>query len=199
MARIMVVMISLLVSLCSGQPVSAQNWDIDLLKKINPQHPNSLYWRETSSSAYIVPSVTVAAQLAYGLFAKDPKSLHNGYESAGSLAITTVIAYAFKISINRERPGDRYPGIIHPYGSDHGQSFPSGHTSLAFASATSLALEYRKWYVVVPAFLWAGSVGYSRMYLGAHYPSDVLGGAVAGIGSGLLSHYLRKKLFTDKR
>jgi membrane-associated phospholipid phosphatase len=57
--------------------------------------------------------------------------------------------------------------------SEKGLSFPSQHTSFAFATATALSLQYRKWWVVVPAYTWAAMVGYSRLYLGQHYPSDV--------------------------
>ena len=64
---------------------------------------------------------------------------------------------------------------------------PSGHTSSVFATATSLSMAYPKWYVVVPSFVWAGSVGYSRMHLGVHYPSDVIIGALVGSGSAILT------------
>ena len=69
-----------------------------------------------------------------------------------------------------------------------GPSFPSGHTSGAFATATILSLEYPKWYVIVPSYLWAGTVGYSRLHLGVHYPTDVLGAMVVGAGSAYLSY-----------
>lgn len=61
-----------------------------------------------------------------------------------------------------------------------GYGFPSGHATIAFAAATSLSLDYPAWYVVVPAHLWAGSLALSRIWHGAHYPSDVLAGAVLG-------------------
>lgn len=63
-----------------------------------------------------------------------------------------------------------------------------------FALATSLSLSYPKWYIIVPSYAWAGSVGYSRMDLGVHYPSDVLAGAVIGAGSAWLTYYINKKL-----
>jgi undecaprenyl-diphosphatase len=71
-------------------------------------------------------------------------------------------------------------------------SFPSGHTSSAFNTATFICLTYPKWYVIAPAALWATSVAYSRMYLGVHYPSDVLAGAVLGAGTAYLTYYLNK-------
>ena len=81
----------------------------------------------------------------------------------------------------------------------HGRSFPSGHTSLAFSTAASLSIQFNKWYVTLPAYLWAGSVAYSRMYLGVHYPTDVLGGAAVGIGSAYLAHWLNQKFFKNKK
>ena len=68
----------------------------------------------------------------------------------------------------------------------------------AFATATTLTLECKKWYVAVPAYAWAAGVGYSRMYLGEHYPSDVIAGAVVGAGSAWLSHWATQKLFHKK-
>jgi undecaprenyl-diphosphatase len=63
-------------------------------------------------------------------------------------------------------------------------SFPSGHAATAFAAAAILALLYGGYFSLgfVPALL----VAYSRVYMGVHFPSDVLGGAVLGIAVALL-------------
>ena len=129
-----------------------------------------------------------------GLINKDKKLQHQSYKVVGSLLINTTVTLAMKYSINRQRPYDKYPTIIFPYTKEKDASFPSGHTSTAFALATSMSIQYKKWYVVVPCYAWAASVGYSRMYLGEHYPTDVLAGAAVGIGSAYLSEWLTKKL-----
>ena len=69
---------------------------------------------------------------------------------------------------------------------------PSGHTSAAFYSATSLSILYPKWYVIVPSYLWASSVAWARMYEGVHYPSDVFVGAVVGAGSAWIAYKVQK-------
>ncbi len=176
--------------------VNAQNVDINLLKSINPQNPNSGIMRGFTNSAYPIGAAVPLAQLVAGYISKDKKLQYKGWETVGSLAVTVVLGEGLKYAINRQRPYTTYPDAVHPYdASETGKSFPSGHTAIAFATATSLALEYKKWYVVVPAYLWAAGVGYSRLYQGEHYPSDVLAGAVVGAGSAWLSHWLTKKVF----
>jgi membrane-associated phospholipid phosphatase len=60
-------------------------------------------------------------------------------------------------------------------------SFPSGHTTSAFSLATVLSLHYRRNAIVLLLIMLASMVGYSRIYLGHHFPLDVLAGAVIGL------------------
>lgn len=173
----------------------AQNWDINTLKSINPQNPNSNVWKGFSHSVYPVAIASPVALLASGFIKKDKKLQNKGWEMVGSLVINTAITQGLKFAIDRERPATTYPGEVYPYKIDQSASFPSGHTSTAFATATTLTLEFKKWYVAVPAYAWAAGVGYSRIYLGEHYPSDVIAGAAVGAGSAVLSHWLSKKIF----
>ena len=70
-------------------------------------------------------------------------------------------------------------------------SFPSGHTIASFEAATVLLLWNKKW--GIPAFVLAGLIGFSRLYLYVHYPTDVLAAMVLGIGIGILASYLVNK------
>jgi membrane-associated phospholipid phosphatase len=173
----------------------AQSWDVRILESVNPEHPNSMYWQNTSKSAFYFTGAAIAGQLIYGFADNNEQVKQNATELIISVGVSSLFSDVMKKAFHRERPADRYPGQIFASSPVHDGSFPSGHSTLAFNTAATLAFDYPKWYVIVPSLAWAGSVGYSRMYLGKHYPSDVLGGAVVGIGSAYLSHWLNKAIF----
>ncbi len=90
--------------------------------------------------------------------------------------------FGLKYLVRRTRPYRRFPDVksrTHVASWDL-YSFPSGHAALAFALATSWTLSHPKWYVAAPGYLWATSVAVSRVWLGVHYPSDILLGAFLG-------------------
>jgi len=76
-------------------------------------------------------------------------------------------------------------GVI-PLGVDNESSFPSGHTARAFAVATLVSVRMGRKYV--PLLALAIGVALSRIIIGVHFPSDVVGGAFLGIFIGLVSH-----------
>ncbi len=67
-------------------------------------------------------------------------------------------------------------------------SFPSGHSMSSFAAATALFLYRKKWGAA--ALVLAALIGFSRLYLYVHYPTDVLAGALIGVGLAFLSRFL---------
>jgi len=164
----------------------AQNADIDLLRSINGiESTHSFSTFISDSHAYIATSVPLIMGTV-ALIEQDDELLKKSIYIGGSLAVDVAFTYAMKSLVNRPRPYVTYPDI-NALETLSSKSFPSGHTSYAFATATSLSIAYPKWYVIAPAYLWAGSVGYSRMNLGVHYPTDVLAGAVLGAGSAWLT------------
>jgi len=70
-------------------------------------------------------------------------------------------------------------------------SFPSGHSQTVFTAATILGYTYRKYIYVF--FLIAFFSGISRVYVGAHYPLDVLAGGIIGVGISIAAIYIFKK------
>lgn len=78
-------------------------------------------------------------------------------------------------------------------------SFPSGHTSTAFSIATSLTLRYPdKPFLITGLYFYSTVIALGRIYLGVHYPTDVLGGMLIGAGSAVLIHSLRKEIISGK-
>lgn len=169
--------------------IHAQNVDIDVLKKININRNTSLDGTFKSISQSAVPISVATPILIYtlGMINNDSVAKQKALFIGETFLASAFITVVSKKIIKTDRPYDTYP-MIQPVVSEASYSMPSGHTSTAFATATSLSLAYPKWYVVAPSFVWAGAIGYSRMHLGVHYPSDVLAGALVGSGSAYLTY-----------
>ena len=91
--------------------------------------------------------------------------------------------------VARPRPYTQLPdlSLLVPYPKDY--SFPSGHTCSSFAVAGSLLHSGKTWNALrIPAFVLAILISFSRLYVGAHYPSDVIVGAIIGlVGSAVIT------------
>lgn len=113
---------------------------------------------------------------AFGAYAigrafKNPHAATVGADLVRAQLMTAVFTQGLKLAVGRRRPdGTRY-------------SFPSGHTSATFATATVLRRHFG-WKVGVPAYAFASYVGGSRLQENKHYASDVIVGAALGIASG---------------
>ena len=194
------VFLAFLFLLLAGR-LPAQNADLKLLKSINIDRNTKLdpFYRQVSLSGYWLSISYPVSTLVRGYAKKDSVLWQQGLQECAGSGLCLALTIGLKYSIHRSRPYVSSSEIrpMHPLPDPN--SFPSGHTSAAFATATHISMAYPKWYVVVPAFGWAGLVGYSRMHAGFHYPSDVLAGAVLGAGSAWLGQKATKWFFRKKK
>jgi undecaprenyl-diphosphatase len=101
----------------------------------------------------------------------------------GEVVIANVVAglvsYGLRQAIARPRPPTVYAEPKPLVSVPHSGAFPSGHTTISFACAMTLTFFVPR---AAPLFfLLAAAIGWSRVYVGVHYPLDVLGGAFLGV------------------
>jgi undecaprenyl-diphosphatase len=111
-----------------------------------------------------------------------------------AVAVADWAATGLKALIDRPRPPLRYaePKTLVPL--PHDGSFPSGHAATSFAAATMLSFASPR---LAPfLFLLAAAISFSRVYVGVHYPLDVIGGAVLGV---LVATALRRLVRARRR
>jgi undecaprenyl-diphosphatase len=127
-----------------------------------------------------------------------------GFDVVVLLIVSDLVAESLKLLFMRERPLDVLTDVNKLswgfFTNATTMSFPSGHASRAFAMATLIALGTRP-RVGAAAFVFAALVGLSRIYLGLHWPSDVLAGAVLGVTLALTMRWIggRDNAYTRAR
>jgi membrane-associated phospholipid phosphatase len=148
------------------------------------------FWRFVSNANNYVNAGIPVGVLVDGLVRNDVRTKKDALYMITSTATTYLLNLVIKRLVRRPRPFLTDPNLVPVYRPGE-YSFPSGHTSSVFSAMTSLSRVYPKWYVIAPSFLWAAGVGYSRMYLGVHYPTDVTAGAVLGTGTAFAFSFLK--------
>jgi len=114
--------------------------------------------------------------------------------AAGGVAWATV--NVTKVIFDRPRPFEVIPEAILHQHIPLGRSFPSSHTAVALAVAIALVPFLPRWGAAV-AIAYAALVGWSRIYVGVHFPLDVLGGAGIGMAVGGATLMVLRSLVAD--
>lgn len=172
---------AVLVFLTLAYTIQSKNepeWDTRLMRLVHQYHTPLLdtlmRWITRTGSVFAIGLAGVAAIWLWRVDYK-PQAL-TFLAVMASLEICSIV---LKRLFERARP-DVFP----PLTTGHSYSFPSGHTTSAAAFYGLLAVwlwrtQHRAWAVL--AGLWVLAVGVSRVYLGVHYPSDVLAGLALGV------------------
>ncbi|WP_245634963.1 phosphatase PAP2 family protein [Methanobrevibacter cuticularis] len=131
--------------------------------------------------------------LEYGLFKKDKKIMKLAILGLIALLFPVIITYLLKILVGEPRPFVSLANVHLLVIETDPNSFPSGHTSNSFALAIGIGLNWEikikqrsiklAWFLIPIASI----IGFSRIYIGVHYPFDVITGAIIGIIGGLLA------------
>lgn len=180
-----------------------QNIDVKLFRTINNNRSDFLNTLIPITDKSLLP---VSIGVPAGLFTLS--RINEKYYDENSAILTGVseltgfvITFSVKNIVKRERPFRKLNNVylVSSKPLIDRFSFPSGHTTISFALATSLTLRYPDKPVLISGlYLYAVVVSLGRIYLGVHYPSDVLGGMIVGSGSALLIHSLRKEIINAK-
>lgn len=126
-----------------------------------------------------------------GLIKDDVQMKRSSLYVMESIASASLLNLILKKIFKRKRPYINDPTFIAVVPARN-ESFPSGHTAEAFSMASSMTFAYPKWYVILPTFGWASLIGYARMYLGVHYPTDVFAGATISSSLSWMMYNLNK-------
>ncbi|MFT4154471.1 phosphatase PAP2 family protein [Parafilimonas sp.] len=185
----------ILLGVCTGAKAQStiQRWDdatLEYLASYRTPSQTKCWLLVANTNTYVNIAVP-AGLLTAGLIRHDHDMQQNALYIASSTATTVIANALIKKIVKRPRPFISNMHLTAVY-QPRSYSFPSGHSSSAFGTATSLIRAYPKWYVIAPSVMWAGAVGYSRLYLGVHYPSDVSAGALLGTGTAFMLGFLRR-------
>ena len=170
------------------------SWESSLVQSANTTNHLTTLHQQLGKSVYWVGTGIPALSCFKAFVKKDSLSKRQALCITTGVVSNALVTWMLKEGFKRPRPYEQNLMIQCYDPSADGYSLPSGHASTAFNIATSLSLEYPKWYVLVPTYCYAGWVGFSRIQLGVHYPSDVIIGALIGSGLSWLSWKLEKKI-----
>ena len=157
---------------------SIHRWDVNAFHRVLQAHRyqpivSSAFWTSKTADGWLYPLLPLGLYLA-------------GHEASTLLFSTLLLAFALERTIyllakkgfKRKRPANILPNFRSLVIASDEFSFPSGHTSAAFLTVTTMTLLISPVFAIF--YLWSLAVGCSRVILGVHFPTDILMGAILG-------------------
>jgi undecaprenyl-diphosphatase len=148
-------------------------WDQDLFLTLFRYHPSS--WSTVIAMVTDLGSMVLWALVVVALWIFRKRNLATYL--LVTLAIALTVYMTMKYAVDRPRPFDVFP--IDPLYRPFDPSYPSGHAMTAFAAAGIIGAKEKR--LLLPLLALACLVGFSRVYIGVHFPYDVLSGALLGL------------------
>jgi membrane-associated phospholipid phosphatase len=183
-SKIATAFICLLLFLVSSSSSAAQSIDQRLFNQIHDRWQRD--WLDQPMSLLTDAGeneIGIALCAGVGLFGS-PKARQSAKLALFADGASALVTYGLKNAVNRPRPEGQT--------DRSNSSFPSGHATGAFALATVFSHQYPK--LAIPCYTAATGIALSRVYLGRHYPSDVLAGALIGFATAKLTLHFSDRI-----
>jgi undecaprenyl-diphosphatase len=161
----------------------ATSWDARLFHALNEVPPAVAAVLTPLSALFRPAGIVAVVLLAIGYIVARNRSVLPVAAGALAAGLGWALAHMAKAVADRPRPYDTVAGAVLRQQPAHGTSFPSSHTAITLAVVIAL-VPFLARPIAIAGIGYAIGVGWSRIYLGVHYPLDVLGGAGIGAAAG---------------
>ena len=159
------------------------SWDESLFRVLNEVPAAAVAVLTPVSRLFLPAGITVVVVLAVVYVVARNRGVLPVAAGAVAAGLAWVLAHAAKAVADRPRPYEVMAGAVLRQQPAHGTSFPSSHTAVTVAVVIAL-VPFLARPLAAAGIAYAVLVGWSRVYLGVHYPLDVLGGAGIGLAAG---------------
>lgn len=181
--------------------INFPQWDKDLFVYLNSIHHPWLDPIMAFLSSYVSWAIVCFGVIILMIYKNKNRGVTASLFMLLGLGINSLTNNLIKLVIMRPRPGSEIPlqeiiRQLEDVGSSY--SFFSAHSSNSICLALFVALYFRNKYYSIVAFAWAVIVAYSRIYVGKHYPLDIMVGIMFGIFTGYLSYWIYRRYCQKK-